>query len=159
MLFSFLKLREYVKIKPLIAKNIMIFLRRFSITTKGFCDLVNVTDKVEKVVNQAGIDRGLVCVFVKGSTVGVTTMEYEPNLVKDFCELMEKIIPQDLPTHHGKTWGDDNGFSHLRASLLGPSVCAPVKDGKLELGTWQQIVVCDFDNREREREVCVQVLS
>ena len=137
----------------------MAFSKIINIKTKGFCDIINVTDKVQKIVQESRVNNGLVCVFVKGSTVGATTMEYEPNLVKDFCELMEKIIPQNQPTHHGDTWGDDNGFSHLRASLIGSSVCVPIKDSKLELGTWQQIVVCDFDNRSREREVFIQILS
>lgn len=132
---------------------------KFNIKTKGFCDIINVTDKVQKIIDEFGVKDGLVCVFIRGSTCGVIQIEYEPNLIKDFQELMEKLVPEKLSTHHGNTWGDDNGFSHLRASLIGPSVCVPIKDGKMLLGTWQQIVVCDFDNRSREREVIIHVIS
>ena len=136
----------------------MTFSKTLNLKTKGFCDIINVTDKVQKIISESKVKDGLVCVFVKGSTCGVTQLEYEPNLVKDFQDLMEKIVPQDLPTQHGNTWGDDNGFSHLRASLIGPSVCMPIKAGNIVLGTWQQIVVCDFDNRSREREVFVKII-
>lgn len=131
----------------------------FTIQTKGFCDVIDVTFKVQNFVRKSQIKNGLVCVFISGSTAGVTTIEYEPNLVKDFQEAMERLVPQNKKYHHRKTWGDDNGFSHIRASLLGPSLAVPLKDGKLYLGTWQQIVVCDFDNRERQREVIVEIIG
>ena len=136
-----------------------IYTRTIRLQTFGFCDLVNITSQVETILNDAKIRNGVVNVFVSGSTAAVTTIEYEPNLIKDFQELMEKLISQDLPTHHGQTWGDDNGFAHLRASLIGPSLSVPVVSGKLELGTWQQITLCDFDNRRREREVIIQIIG
>jgi len=93
--------------------------------TKGFCDVHDVTAEVGRLVEKSRVKEGIVCVSAIGSTLGVTTMEYEPNLVQDFCDLMERLVPQGLKTQHGDTWGDDNGFSHLRASLLGPSVTVP----------------------------------
>lgn len=117
----------------------------------------DVTGQVQEIVGKSKIKNGSVIVFVMGSTAGVTTIEYEPNLVKDLQEFFEKIIPQDVKYYHNKTWGDNNGFSHLRASLLGPSLAVPVIDGKLQLGTWQQIIFVDFDNRPRKREILVQV--
>lgn len=137
----------------------MTFSKSFNIKTKGFCDIINITHEVQNIIDESGIKDGLACVFVQGSTCGITQIEYEPNLVKDFQELMEKLVPQEQQTHHGSTWGDDNGFSHLRASLIGPSLCVPIENNKMVLGTWQQIVVCDFDNKSREREVAVQIIS
>jgi len=127
--------------------------------TNGFGDMHDITDKVEESVAKSGIANGLVNVFVPGSTGGVTTIEYEPGLRKDMPELMEKLIPSNRPYEHDKTWGDGNGFSHLRASLLGPSFTAPVVDGKVRHGTWQQIVFMDFDNRARNRELVITVMG
>lgn len=137
----------------------MAYQETFTISAKGFCDVHDVTGQVEAVVRASKIKEGIVVVFVAGSTAGVTTIEYEPHLIKDLQELMEQWIPADKEYYHGKAWGDDNGFSHLRAALLGPSVAVPVSGGKLTLGTWQQIVVIDFDNRVREREVVVKVVG
>jgi len=100
-----------------------------------------------------------VTVFVAGSTGGVTTIEYEPGLEEDFSRLLEKIAPSNLPYNHDKRWGDGNGFSHVRASLLGPSLTVPFADGRLSLGTWQQIVFVDFDNRPRVRTIVLQFLG
>lgn len=137
----------------------MIYFEIINLSSNGFCDVRDITEEVEEVVRKVKIKDGLVVVFVLGSTAGVTTMEFEPNLVRDLQEFFEKIIPRNASYHHDKTWGDNNGFSHLRASLLGPSLVVPVTDGKLQLGTWQQIVFIDFDNRPRNREILVQVMG
>jgi secondary thiamine-phosphate synthase enzyme len=137
--------------------GLMTFSKKFKLSTKGFCDLHDLTIEVQTSANKSGIKEGLACVSVAHSTCGITTIEYEPNLVKDFCNLMERLVPQDLDTQHGSTWGDDNGFSHLRAALIGPSVTTPIVKGQLALGTWQQIILCDFDNRARTREVVIQI--
>ena len=137
----------------------MVKQKTISIKTQGICDVQNVTDEIQLFIGQSGIKEGIVCVSVVGSTAGITAIEYEPNLVKDFQALMEKMIPKDLKTKHGDTWGDDNGFSHLRASLIGPALSLPVNKGQMQLGSWQQIVLCDFDNRPRQREVIIQLVG
>ena len=128
-------------------------------TTQGFCDIIDITAKVTAQVRDAKIDDGLVALFVTGSTASVTTIEYEPGLVEDLKELVEKLIPSDRRYHHDDRWGDDNGFSHLRASLFGPSLQIPIARGRLLLGTWQQIILLDFDNRPRTREIVVQLIG
>jgi secondary thiamine-phosphate synthase enzyme len=125
--------------------------------TQGFCDIIDITPKVQQEVSNEKIARGLVSLFVSGSTASLTTVEYEPGLIKDLKEFFEKIIPSNRRYHHDDRWGDDNGFSHLRASLLGPSLQIPIDDGHLLLGTWQQIILLDFDNRPRTREIVLQV--
>lgn len=137
----------------------MIKSKNIHLKTKGFCDLVDLTEEARKFIRDQGVQNGQILIFAFGSTCGITTIEYEPNLIRDFKELMEKLVPQDRNYHHNRTWGDNNGFSHLRASLIGPSVTVPIKNGELKLGTWQQIVLCDFDNQEREREVILQVFG
>lgn len=127
--------------------------------TKGKCDILDITDKVEESIKKSGITNGLVNVFCPGSTGGITTIEYEPGLRKDMPELMEKLIPSNRAYEHDKTWGDGNGFSHLRSALIGPSLTAPVVSGKLHHGTWQQIVFLDFDNRSRQRELIITIMG
>ena len=127
--------------------------------TQGFCDIIDITAKVQELFQKEKIQRGLVTLFVSGSTAALTTMEFEPGLVKDLKEILEKLVPSDKKYHHDDRWGDDNGFSHLRASLFGPALQVPVEGGRLLLGTWQQIVLVDFDNRPRTREVVVQILG
>ena len=127
--------------------------------TQGYCDIIDITSKVQAEIAKEKIQRGLATVFVSGSTAGLTTIEYEPGLVKDLKEVLEKLIPSDKKYHHDDRWGDDNGFSHLRASLFGPSVQVPIEGGRLILGTWQQIVLLDFDNRPRTREIVVQLVG
>lgn len=129
------------------------------LSSKGFCDIIDITKEVEKIVQKSKIKDGLVNAFVKGSTAGITTIEAEPNLIKDFQELIEKLVPQNKSYFHDSIWGERNGFAHLRASLLGQSLSIPVSDAKLDLGTWQQIVLCDFDNRPRRREVAVKIIG
>ena len=132
---------------------------KFTETTQGFCDIIDITAKVTAKVQDAEIDDGLVALFVTGSTASLTTIEHEPGLVQDIKELVEKLIPSDRRYHHDDRWGDDNGFSHLRASLFGPSLQIPIARGRLVLGTWQQIILLDFDNRPRTREIVVQLIG
>jgi secondary thiamine-phosphate synthase enzyme len=127
--------------------------------SQGFCDIIDITAKVQEQVKKEQVQKGLVTLFVPGSTAALTTIEYEPGLVQDLKELVEKLIPSGRRYHHDDRWGDDNGFSHLRASLFGPSLQIPIEGGRLALGTWQQIILVDFDNRPRTREVTVQVMG
>jgi secondary thiamine-phosphate synthase enzyme len=127
--------------------------------TKGLTDIVDITDEVQKVINKKNFSQGVVYLFVLGSTAALTTIEADDNLYQDLKELLEKIIPYQKNYHHHKTWGDDNGASHLRASLFGPSLSVPVKSGKLFLGAWQRIVLIDFDTREREREIILSLTT
>jgi len=132
---------------------------RFTVSTKGFCDIIDITSRVEEAVRKSGIKEGICIVSSPGSTVGITTIENEPQLLKDFKELMEKLVPSDKKYHHDDVWGEANGFSHLRSSLIKPFLTIPVENGKLVLGTWQQIVFIDFDNRPREREILVKIFG
>jgi secondary thiamine-phosphate synthase enzyme len=124
---------------------------------KGFSDIRDITEKVEKIATDSTIKYGIVSVSVVGSTASVTTMEYEPALVRDIQECLERIASKDMQSHHSRTWGDDNGFSHIRATLMGPGISVPLVDGNLILGTWQQIVVIDHDNSARSRKIYVQI--
>ncbi len=133
--------------------------KEISIKTKGFCDIIDVTREVSDIVSKSKIENGIATIFCPHSTAGITTIEYEKGVLTDFKELIEKVIPQNKTYHHDKTWGDGNGFSHLRASLLGPSLSVPISDKKLILGTWQQIVFCDFDNRPRERKIQIKIVG
>ena len=127
--------------------------------TAGFNDIQDITGDVADLVRESGVSAGIATVFVTGSTGGVTTIEYEPGLLKDLPEVMEKLAPQGKTYHHDATWGDGNGFSHVRAALTGPSLTVPFRDGQLTLGTWQQIVLLDFDNKARRRNVVVQIIG
>ncbi len=129
------------------------------ISTQGFNDIVDVTPQVEDALKESAIQNGQVTVFVSGSTAGVTTIEYEPGLLKDIPDVLEKVAPMNMPYHHDATWGDGNGFSHVRAAIIGASFTAPVEAGRMLLGTWQQIVVMDFDNRPRKRRIVVQIMG
>lgn len=135
----------------------MIKTSTLEISTKGNTDIIDITEKVQKEISNSKFKNGSVTIFVVGSTAGITTVEYEPGLKKDLKEFFDRIIPQDKYYHHHETWHDDNGHSHVRASLLKPGITIPFKDGKLLLGTWQQIVLIDFDTRERKREIIVQI--
>ncbi len=137
----------------------MVFSYEIAISTKGYCDIHDITTSVEKAVTLSGISNGIVCVFVNGSTAGITTCEYEPGLVRDLRDAFDRIVPQEGEYHHNMAWGDGNGFSHVRASLLGPSLSIPLQDGKMSLGMWQQIIVIDFDNRPRKRSVVIQIVG
>jgi len=131
----------------------------FTIETKGHSDIIDITQKVEKIVGDSGVKDGLVLVFVPGSTATVTTIEYEPGVLKDLKRALEKIAPESQDYEHNKAWGDGNGYAHVRAALMKPSLCLPVENGKVVHGTWQQIVLIDFDNRERKRKVVVKVIG
>lgn len=130
-----------------------------SLETSGDSDLIDITDEVKKVLSDSGILSGIVTIFVPGSTAGVTTIEYEEGAVRDFQGAIERIAPKGIHYYHDARWGDGNGFSHIRASLLGPSLTVPFSSSRLLLGTWQQIVLVDFDNRPRTRRVVIQVLG
>ena len=132
---------------------------KFTEKSQGFCDIIDITAKVQERIQKEKVRNGLATLFVSGSTAALTTIEYEPGLVQDLKELLEKLIPSNKKYHHDDRWGDDNGFSHLRASLFGPSLQIPVESGRLLLGTWQQIVLVDFDNRPRTREIAVQIMG
>ncbi len=138
---------------------IKIHTKKLSEKTSGFCDVVDITAKVREQIETERIQRGLVTLFVSGSTAALTTVEHEPGLVRDLKEFIEKLIPSDRRYHHDDRWGDDNGFSHLRASLFGPSLAIPIENGRPLLGTWQQVVLLDFDNRPRTREIIVQLIG
>lgn len=129
------------------------------IKTDGFSDIHNLTDKVNSIVKNSGIEEGICNVFVVGSTASISTMEFEPALVKDIKEKLEEFASQNMRSHHSETWGDDNGFSHIRATFMGPGITVPVRGSKCILGTWQQIVVLDHDNRARDRHIIVQVMG
>jgi len=135
----------------------MVHGKTITVSTAGFSDIINISDEVQSVVSASGIADGLVAVTVIGSTASVTTIEYEPALVEDMKELFEKMVSRNIRSRHSETWGDDNGFSHMRASLMGPGITLPVVDGRVLTGTWQQIVVVDHDNRQRQRDVRIQV--
>lgn len=133
--------------------------KQLELETRGAGDLIDITVKVQRNLEEAGLQRGSVTVFVVGSTAGITTFEYESGLITDMQELYNKIVPQDRHYAHDETWGDANGFSHLRAALQGPSLTVPFENGKLILGTWQQIVLAEFDNRPRDRRVILQMIG
>jgi len=129
------------------------------LTSKGFSDVIDITSSVEAVLAESGIRDGLLTVFVPGSTASITTIEYESGVVEDFKRAIERLVPADMEYAHDARWGDGNGFSHVRAALLKPSLTIPVSGGALTLGTWQQIVFVDFDNRGRKRRVVVAVVG
>ena len=130
------------------------------VQTSGDTDILDVTAQVQEVVRSSGIRTGQATAMVIGSTAALTTLEYEPGLVNhDIAAALEKIAPQDGRYLHEETWHDDNGHSHVRAALIGPSLALPVVEGRVPLGTWQQIVLIDFDTRPREREVVVTVIG
>ena len=129
------------------------------VKTRGGGEIQDLTPNVREILGRSGLREGLVTVFVPGSTAAVTTTEYEPGLCEDLPAFFEKLAPSREAYAHNATWGDGNGHAHVRASLLGPSLSVPVTGGELALGTWQQIVLLDFDNRPRRRRVLVQALG
>ncbi len=140
-----------------IGDGMRIFSQELTYKTQGHCDIVDISADVSGAVSRSGLQEGAAVVFVVGSTAGLTTCEYEPGLEQDIRDFFEKLIPEKKGYHHDATWGDANGFSHLRASLLKPSLVVPFLKGRLATGTWQQIVLVDFDNRPRQRTVIVQL--
>lgn len=137
----------------------MIHAEKITENTSGFCDIIDLTAKIRDSLKKTRLKNGLITLFVAGSTAALTTIEHEPGLVQDLKEFVEKLIPSDRKYHHDDRWGDDNGFAHLRASLFGPSVSIPVQDGAPVLGTWQQVILIDFDNRPRSREIVLQLIG
>ena len=138
----------------------MVKTQELNIKTKGNCDVINITDQVVAAVTRSGLAAGTVTVFNIGSTAGITTTEYEPGLADyDLKAAFEKIAPENARYEHEETWHDDNGHAHVRATLLGPSLSIPVVDGRLTLGTWQQIILIDFDTRARTRTVICQMVG
>lgn len=121
--------------------------------------MVNITDQIDEKLRESGLEHGTITIFVPGSTAGLTTVEYEPGLVKDLEIFFEEIIPQKKYYHHHETWHDNNGHSHVRASLLGPSIVIPFVSGRMTLGTWQQIVLIDFDVPARSRKIIIQIMG
>jgi len=128
-----------------------------SLSTKGFNDIIDVTPKLRQLLSESGIQLGHMIVFVPGSTAGLTTIEYEPGLLQDLPKMMEQIAPMKGQYHHDATWNDGNGYAHLRAALIGPSITVPFIEGRFLLGTWQQVVFIDFDNRSRQRTLHIQI--
>ncbi len=137
----------------------MIHSGTIALNTKGFSDIRDITHDVDMITDRSGIKNGLVTVFCAGSTGSVTTIEYEMGVLRDLQKAIERVAPSDTPYEHDRRWGDGNGFSHVRAALMKPSVTIPLIDGKLALGTWQQIVFIDFDNKKRERKILVHVIG
>lgn len=137
----------------------MIYTKTLSFSTRGFSDIIDITPAVAEAVKKSRAVDGLVTISVPGSTASVTTIEFEPGLIEDLKRALEELAPQGRSYEHDNAWGDGNGFSHVRAALMGSGRSYPVKDRKILLGTWQQIVLIDFDNRPRERDVIVQVMG
>ena len=129
------------------------------INTKGKNEIVDITRDIEDFVFDSKIMNGNVLVFVPGSTGGLSTIEYEPGLIKDLPEFMEKIIPEKDHYYHNETWGDGNGHSHLKATLIGPSLTIPIERKRLIVGTWQQIIFIEFDNKPHKRDIVVQIMG
>jgi len=133
--------------------------KRINFKTRGETDIIDITGEVANAIKASEIRNGIVTVFVPGATGAVTTIEYEPGLLKDLPAMLEWIAPKEIEYEHEKRWHDGNGHSHVRASLLGPSITVPFEDGRLTLGTWQQIVFVELDNKSRSREVVLQIIG
>lgn len=133
--------------------------KEITFKTKGVDDIIDVTPRITEELHKTKLTKGIATVFVQGSTAGVTTIEYEPGLLKDLPELYEKLIPMAKTYAHNSTWGDRNGYAHIRAALQGASITIPFSNGDLLLGTWQQVVFLEFDNRQRQRRVILQFIG
>jgi secondary thiamine-phosphate synthase enzyme len=136
-----------------------IFSKEISINSEGFSEINNLTEEVEKAARESGFSEGLIHIFPIGSTASISTIEFEPALVQDMKDKLEEFAPKDQQTRHGDTWGDDNGFSHMRATMMGPGITVPLYEGKPVLGTWQQVVIFNHDNRKRDRRIFLQVIG
>jgi len=132
---------------------------RISVGLEAETGMENITAEVQKAVGDSGLNNGIATVFIIGATGAVSTIEFEPGLLKDMPRALENIAPSDIPYEHHLTWGCDNGRSHVKSTLLGPSITVPFTDGKLTLGTWQQIVAMNFDTKARSREIVIQILG
>lgn len=137
----------------------MVITQRIQIQTKGNCDILDITPRVTEALRQSGLASGTITVFVAHSTCGITTVEFEPGLVSDLKALFERIAPRGIPYGHDQRWGDGNGHAHVRASLLGASLTIPFEKGTPILGTWQQVILVDFDTHTRTREIVLQIMG
>ena len=137
----------------------MVTTKKISFQTKGHCDIIDITPQVQQQLAESDISEGTVTLFISGSTAGISTIEFESGLLSDFQSMWKRNIPTDIPYKHDRAWGEGNGYSHVRASLLGASLVIPFNDKRLALGTWQQIVLVDFDNRPRSRQIVVQIMG
>jgi len=137
----------------------MVVTKKISLQSKGHCDIIDITPQVEQQVAETKINNGIAVIFVSGSTAGITTIEFEPGLITDLQEMWQRVVPENVPYNHDRRWGDGNGYAHVRASLLGASLVVPFNDKRLTLGTWQQIVLVDFDNRPRSRQLILQIMG
>jgi len=137
----------------------MVITKYIFLQTKGNTDIINITQQCSDIINSINFSNGIINIFNPGSTGALTTIEYEPNVVKDLKETLEELVPSDKFYHHSKTWNDDNGVSHIRSAFIGPSIVIPFIDKKLTLGTWQQIIFCDFDTCSRSRKLIVQIIG
>lgn len=137
----------------------MVVTKKIGIRTQGECDLIDITAQVQREVAESGVNSGTVTVFISGSTAGVTTIEYESGVLRDLQEMWNRLVPRNITYQHDSRWGDGNGYAHVRASLLGPSLVVPFSQKNLQLGTWQQIIVADFDNRPRSRDIVLQIMG
>ncbi len=137
----------------------MVVTKRISLQSKGHGDIIDITHQVEQQVAETNINSGIATIFVSGSTAGISTIEFESGLLSDFQSMWERNIPKNIPYNHDRAWGDGNGHAHVRASLLGASLVVPFNDKRLTLGTWQQIVLVDFDNRPRSRQLILQIMG
>ena len=144
---------------PAIGERMAVHSKRLSLQTKGEVHMIDITDEVASAVKESKLKSGIACVFTPGSTCAVTTTEYEPGLLADIPEALERIAPRGKSYRHNEKWGDGNGHSHVRAALLGPSITIPFEGGRLALGTWQQLVFVELDVRPRQREVLVKVIG
>ncbi len=130
-----------------------------TLETNGFPDIIDISGNANRFVGQTGLSEGTLTIFVPGSTAGITAIEYEPGLLKDLPALCEKLAPRGVNYHHDQTWHDGNGYAHLLAALFKPSLQIPFVDSKLITGTWQQVVIADFDNRPRQRKIVFQAMG
>ena len=137
----------------------MVVTRKISLQTKGHCDIIDITSQIKQQVAETNINSGTATLFVAGSTAGISTIEFESGLLSDFQNMWERNVPTNISYDHDRRWGDGNGYSHVRASLLGASLVVPFSNKRLTLGTWQQIVLVDFDNRPRTREIILQIMG
>jgi secondary thiamine-phosphate synthase enzyme len=144
---------------PYQAGNMMVITQEFLLSTQGYCDIQNITEAVVRAVRASGLKNGLATVFTPSATSAITTVEYESGMLADFEEFFERVAAKAWEYKHNERWHDGNGFSHVRAALLGPSLSVPFVNNQLTLGTWQQIVFLDFDNRRRARKVIVQIVG
>ncbi len=132
---------------------------KFSINTKGFTDIIDITPNVSESIKKSGVKNGICLISCPGSTCGITTIEYESGLIEDLKRVLDKIAPMSKDYEHCKRWGDCNGYAHVRSALLKPFLAVSIEEGKLVLGTWQQIAFIDFDNRPRNREIILKVIK